>query len=331
MKKYNISKEKVSAFLRYFFAASIAITSFSCDPSLDEFAYDLPDEGDLEDTIFPTADFDYEEFFAADGSSVTLLFTNLSTSAGIHSWDFGDGQVSDEANPSVIFEIPSDATEDIEYTIELTSSDNFGVSDIVSKNYVINVDEIEIIELPTDGYTLINTGDDTDVVEVVDFSSEQSEPAFAGKFNYASNILDKDGGIGGNTTVWTSNDETTGDNLGDGEYVIIDLGAEYDLGLIQFKTDNKSDPYGYQLLTSTTGITDADFAMLYPSGGTVGTDLAFTSGGGNTDFQVLEFDTTVTARYVKLIAYGRYSAADFVTQTSGWSNFAEIEFWTPEL
>ena len=164
----------------------------------------------------------------------------------------------------------------------------------------------------TDLYTLINTGDENDPVTVESYSSYE-----VAKGSAPSQLLDKN-----SETKWTASDGATGDGMGDGEFAIYDLGAVYSLDLIQFSTDSKSDPYGYQIWVSEDGVTDEDFTKVIPESG----ELAF-SQAGTTDFQALELD--IEARYVKLIGFGRYSVIDEsnYTQTSEWVNFTEIEFF----
>ncbi|MCB4808017.1 T9SS type A sorting domain-containing protein [Tamlana sp. 62-3] len=163
-------------------------------------------------------------------------------------------------------------------------------------------------------YTLINTGESNDPVSVEAFSKEEVNGTT--KFNYATNTLDKDNG-----TVWAADDGelVAGDYKGDGEYIIYDLGAEYELDLIQFTTTNKSDAFGYQIWVSTTGTNATDFSRVLPSSG----DLILTA-TGTTDFNQYEIETN--ARYVKLLGFGRFNA-DGNTRTSVWSAIGEIEFF----
>ncbi len=166
----------------------------------------------------------------------------------------------------------------------------------------------------TDAYDLINTGGADDPVTVHSFSKQEVDDI--DKFNYAANTLDKD-----NTTVWAADDGViiAGDNKGDGEYIIYDLGFVYDLDLIQFTTTNKSDPFGYQILVSTTGTEEGDFSMILPSSGELLLTITET-----TDFNQYEVDAS--AKYIKLLGFGRFNAAGD-TRTSPWSAIGEIEFF----
>jgi len=166
-------------------------------------------------------------------------------------------------------------------------------------------------------YNLINTGtgQSTDQVQVHSFSKEEVNGI--DKFNYASNTLDKD-----NETVWAADDGAivTGDYKGDGEYIIYDLGGLHSLDLIQFTTTDKSDPFGYQILVSTTGTEEADFSTVLPTSG----DLLLTA-PNTTDFNQYEVSIE-EARYVKILGFGRFNAAGD-SRTSVWSAIGEIEFY----
>ncbi|PWH82168.1 alginate lyase [Algibacter marinivivus] len=130
--------------------------------------------------------------------------------------------------------------------------------------------------------------------------------------------LDK---INTNSSIWAAQDGAVlgGDYKGDGEYIIYDLGEEYDLDLIQFSTTDKSDPFGYQVWISTTGTDPEDFIMILPISG----DLLLTTKTGTNDFN--QYEITETARYVKMIGFGRFNPAN--NRTSEWSTISEIEFY----
>ena len=193
----------------------------------------------------------------------------------------------------------------------VTFTQDAGGDDIV-RTLNITQEGVELTEL----YNLINTGTglDTDKVTVDSFSKEEVNGST--KFNYAKNTLDKDNG-----TVWAADDGAVlaGDYKGDGEYIIYDLGDTYDLDLIQFSTTNKSDPFGYQILVSTTGTNSGDFSMILPVSG----ELLLTA-TSTTDFN--QYEVNSTARYIKLIGYGRFNS-DGDTRKSAWNAIGEIEFY----
>ncbi|SDH25331.1 chondroitinase-B domain-containing protein [Winogradskyella thalassocola] len=171
----------------------------------------------------------------------------------------------------------------------------------------------------TDLYDLINTGvEGEDPVTINYFSKEEANGI--DKFNYAINTLDKD-----MNSVWAADDGSilSGDYKGDGEYIIYDLGSNYDLDLVQFNTTNKSDAFGIQIWVSTTGTDASDFTMVLPTSG----DLLL-SAINTTDFNLYEVDTN--ARYVKLLGYGRFNSAGD-SRESVWTAIGEIEFFGSEV
>jgi len=75
--------------------------------------------GDDEELLDVTAGFIY----TINEETGTVTFSNTSTNATIHSWDFGDGETSTEVNPVHTFS-PG------KYAISLTASNNAGTSDV---------------------------------------------------------------------------------------------------------------------------------------------------------------------------------------------------------
>ena len=196
----------------------------------------------------------------------------------------------------------------------VTFTQDSGGDDIVR---ILNVTQ-EGADL-TDLYDLINTGLVGDPVSIHSFSKEQVDlGATPPKTNYAANTLDKDTG-----NQWTADDGALVDAIkGDGEYIIYDLGSEYELDLIQIGTDDKSDAYGIQILVSSTGADPSDFTMMVlPTAG----DLEFTTKTGTRD-EFDQYELTATARYIKLIGYGRFNSARD-NRESAWTNITEIEFY----
>lgn len=294
----------------------------SCDPTIDSLSFDLPEANSIEDLTGPSASFGFFQEDDEDNNIIKTTFSNSSTNGTIHKWDFGNGETSTEREPTAEYDNPGSGTI-ATYLVTLEVSDNFGVTDSVSDSITINgfYREGQLI----DDYTLLISGESDDPVQIHDFSSEQD-----GSGHFASNIIDRqDGSPGTTATKWTANDLVTGtgDGMDDGEYVIIDLGAEEELALIRFQTDNKTGlNYAYQIQTSTNG---TDFSFLIPEGATTlaSEDWAF-SEPGTAEWQELLLTTATTARYVKLIAYGRYSNMEApLIRDSQWTNFEEIEFY----
>lgn len=193
----------------------------------------------------------------------------------------------------------------------VTFTQDTGGDDIV-RTLTVNQEGADL----TDIYDLINNVAGGGPVSVHSFSKQQDENHSSPKTNYATNTLDKDNG-----TVWAADDDAvvSGDYKGDGEYIIYDFGTSYDLDLIQFTTTSKSDAFGFQVLVSTTGTAESDFSMILPTTG----DLILTA-TSTTDFNQYEVDAS--ARYVKLIGYGRFNSAGD-TRESAWSAVGEIEFF----
>lgn len=292
---------------------ALALVVSSCDPTIDFLAFELPEADSIEDETAPSA------FFGSSVASVApsdtwfkANFGNGSVSANTYFWDFGDGKTSTEFEPEHSYEAV-DGT----YTVTLTVSDAKGLSDTYSE--VVNIVDngitpaIELFEV----YNLVNTGESNDPVTVHSFSSFE-----VAKGNEPLNSLDKEVG-----TLWVASDGATGDGLDDGEYAIYDLGSTIEMKALQFKTNSKANAYGYQILYSTTGTEESDFIILEPSDSSDNIALSIPS---FTDWQLFIYATPISARYVKLIGYGRYRVLDDGTydQTSEWTSFDEIEFYT---
>ncbi|MDB4293360.1 PKD domain-containing protein [Maribacter sp.] len=83
------------------------------------FRDELPDTNSKADTVFPEANFSYA---SSQDDFRAINFTNLSSEANTFAWDFGNGNTSDEKDPSFIFE-DGEGT----YAVTLTASDARGV------------------------------------------------------------------------------------------------------------------------------------------------------------------------------------------------------------
>lgn len=187
----------------------------------------------------------------------------------------------------------------------VTFTQDTGADDIVR---ILNVSQEAIVIVRTN---LINTGLVNDPVTVNSYSSYQ-----VSKEAIPENTLDKN-----TSTIWTAQDGDliANDFKGDGEYVIYDLGNEYELDFLQLQTNIKPDSYGVQIWVSTTNTDISDFSMILPTSG----DVLLTA-AGTAEFNEYVIDTD--ARYVKLIAFGRFDTSG-VTRKSAWSSISEIEFY----
>ncbi|MEO9572084.1 MAG: PKD domain-containing protein [Polaribacter sp.] len=302
MKNINNKKIEIINILPKIVLSLMLVLLISCDVS-----YELAEANSKEDLKPPTA------FFGAvvgqDDEWNKVNFANESISASGYVWDFGDGtETSTEFEPKEHSYPPVSAS----YQVTLEVSDSNGLTDVYTKSVTILDNGTPLGDL-NQFYDLINTGDAGEPVTIHSFSSfQESKDAFP------SNTLDKNGG-----TLWTAEDQDVpaGDYKSDGEYVIYDLSSEYDLRVIQFTTNVKSDPYGYQIWTSTGGTTDADFTKVIPESGDI-----MLSQIASSEFQVKIFNVPVKARYVKLVGFGRFNETGD-TRTSQWMSFSQIEFF----
>lgn len=290
----------------------VVLLFVSCDPTIDIFSFDLPEEGSIVDERDP------EAFFGAtvgdDATWFEVEFANTSSSANSYYWDFGDESgTSTEFEPTYRY-LPLSGTN--VYTVTLTVTDGNGITDVYQEDVEIidnGIDpDIEYSEI----YNWINPEEDNgDPVSITYISREQVDLA-AGKTNYATNSLDKDP-----STRWTADDLPAGSERGDGEYLIYDLGDSYQLRLVQLTFDLRTVPYGYQIWVSNTGTEDDDFIQIEH-------DIydMFYSEPGSVEF--LEHEMNIEARYVKLIVFGRYQEVGSLVRASQWSNVTQIEFYS---
>ncbi|NRD19724.1 T9SS type A sorting domain-containing protein [Winogradskyella eckloniae] len=249
---------------------------------------------------------------AEAGSYDVSVYANVSwTAVSNDSW------ISIDVNAS-----PGDATVAVTVTENtdvnartgsVTFSQDPGGDDIVR---VLNVSQ-EGADL-TDLYDLINDVAGGGPVSIHAFSSDNASDSPP---EIAINTLDK---VNTSSSIWAAQDGSviSGDYKGDGEYIIYDLGSEYNLDLIQFSTTNKSDAFGYQIWVSTNGTNDADFTKILPE-----TEDLLLTATNTMDFN--QYQLSTPARYVKMIGFGRFNSAGD-TRTSAWSTIAEIEFFGSE-
>ncbi len=124
--KYKVNIFKKAKLL---FAAFI-VTSIVASCVGDEFFRDeLPGANSKEDTVFPGANFSYA---SSSDDFRTINFTNLSTEALSFSWDFGNGNTSDEQDPSFTFE-DGEGT----YPVSLTATDGNGVTGTTTIDVIV--------------------------------------------------------------------------------------------------------------------------------------------------------------------------------------------------
>lgn len=187
--------------------------------------------------------------------------------------------------------------------------------DDIERTLTVTQDGADLSDL----YNLINDVPGGGSVSIYSFSSDNAGNSPP---EVALNTLDK---VNTSTSIWAAQDGAVlaGDYKGDGEYIIYDLGKEYNLNYTQFSTTNKSDSFGYQIWVSTTGTNTSDFTMALPTTG----ELLFTA-TNTMDFN--QYEITTSARYVKIVGFGRYNSAGN-SRTSAWSTIAEIEFFGTDV
>lgn len=250
-----------------------------------------------------------ETFTASAASKEVNVTANVSWTAVANDNWISINTTSGTGNATVTVSV-SENTETTSRTGSVTFSQVAGGDDIV-RTLTVNQEGANL----TDLYTLINSGTNGAPVTIHSYSKQQDTD---GKTNFATNALDKNF-----STQWTADDGAilSGDYKGDGEFLIFDLSDEYQLDLIQIATDDKSDAYGLQIWTSTTGTNSSDFVKLLPTSNDL---LITTTTGTRTDFDT--YQVSQNARYVKLIGFGRFNA-DGNSRKSVWTNITEVEFY----
>lgn len=118
-----------------FFCVLITVLFFGCEKAYE---FELPESGSIEDTVLPTADFSY---IPDADDFATIDFTNLSFESTNFEWDFGNGDTSDEKDPSFTF--PGEGI----YPVTLTASDANNASDVITIDVV--VEDVFVAITPT--------------------------------------------------------------------------------------------------------------------------------------------------------------------------------------
>lgn len=113
----NLKTNNVSVFAK--FKTLLLIVALSCFSSCDE--NELPEAGSIPDLTPPSALFSASQGEGAGDEWKTVFFSNQSNSATSYSWDFGDGNMSTDFEPSN--EYSGEGT----YTVTLVARDNLGV------------------------------------------------------------------------------------------------------------------------------------------------------------------------------------------------------------
>ncbi len=238
------------------------------------------------------APFTYE----ADSETVNVTANVSWTAASNDSWITIDTNAG--AGDAVVTVSVTKHTGDASRTGTVTFTQDPGGDDIVRTLTVT-----QNAPKPTDLATLINDqGNGADGVVVNSFSMEEVNGTT--KFNYAVNVLDKDQG-----TNWSSDGTTGGDS-----FIIIDLGAYYDLEIVDFASVN-GKTYDFQIRVSSTGTDDADFTDPFGTGNLV-------SSSDNTFKSFVLPSIAYGTRYVKILGFGQPNGSG-----SAWTSITELDFY----
>lgn len=141
MKKHNIKSSKFIRVVNLLAGFSLVVASIFVASCVDD---TLPGAGSLTDVTPPTAAFSYS---ADAADQLKLVFTNQSASATDFTWDFGDGNTSDEENPSNTF--PDFG----KYSVTMMATDKLGVTSDTTI-------EVEVKEGPYQPFVVENSFED---------------------------------------------------------------------------------------------------------------------------------------------------------------------------
>lgn len=123
-------KKQIKKIIGFTTAIVLAVAFQSCS---DFEKFDLPEEGSIADLTPPEAEFSFSQGAGPDDEWKDYTFANLSTSATMYSWDFGDGNTSTEVDGVNTY--PGEGV----YTVSLTASDALGVVSVSTQT-------VEVIE-----------------------------------------------------------------------------------------------------------------------------------------------------------------------------------------
>ena len=124
--KYQVNIfKKTKLLLATLVVASIVVSCVGDELFRDE----LPGANSKVDTVFPEANFSYA---SSSDDFRTINFTNLSTEALEYAWDFGDGNTSDDEDPSFTFS-DGEGT----YPVSLTATDGNGMTGTTTIDVIV--------------------------------------------------------------------------------------------------------------------------------------------------------------------------------------------------
>jgi hypothetical protein len=115
--------------------------------------------------IYPEPEADFDVGTAEGCSPVDVKFINQSNASNLYSWDFGDGNTSNDVNPQHLF------TEPGEYDVKLIVSIEGACFDTIYRQNIVtvhatpfaNFEPVEVVDQSSDGtYEMINLSEDAD-------------------------------------------------------------------------------------------------------------------------------------------------------------------------
>lgn len=146
----NFNKKPIMKNIVYTLLMGLFIVTVSC--SIEK--YQLPESGSIPDATPPKAGFSATQGEGLEEEWKDYLFSNLSSSATMYEWSFGDGNTSTEIEP--INTYAGEGT----FTVSLTATDALGVSDTFTEDIVIVEPEVPDAITPVIGEPSFEDGSD---------------------------------------------------------------------------------------------------------------------------------------------------------------------------
>lgn len=235
--------------------------------------------------------------FSADGGSAdAVVSANVSWSAVSNNDWITINETSGTDNGTVSVSVAQNTTY-FSRTGSVTFSEAAGGDDIV-KILTITQDAAD----PRSNFVLINDASEADNVTVESVFHEEITDS---KNNIAAHSLDKSF-----DTQWSGNGVP-------GE-IVYNLGAAYDLALVDFATTS-GKTYEFQIWVSTTDTNAESFVKAFSDQGNDSGNLVSNSTGEFKSYVLSE--VIIGVKYVKIIGYGQPA------RPSDWNTIKEIEFY----
>ena len=113
-----------------------------------------------------------------------VTFINLSTDATDYLWDFGDGYLSTEENPTYTYTTPG------EYEVTLTATNEFGCEAMFTANEILHAQAGGYVVFPS-GFTPSTSGAGDGTYDPTSFDNDVFHPQHAGCVEYELIIFNK--------------------------------------------------------------------------------------------------------------------------------------------